>query len=340
MFRHRQKILLLKKVRFPSRFLQKIHTFVHDCELNDVLAMIDLIQPIDDLPNTTSTGARPPKSSDAKTKKVSLFAQRMRLADDATQTSSPSRTDSTALTSVLPIVETVIENTPDDSSTAATNNSNEKRFRQGLPFPTVVDIENFNANSTTTTTTTTTSIVTPPHTVTTNLTADINDNDEKTMMSSNSTTTTNNDGDDNGGGDANDIASLLKKAETESSQMLVNMSETEIRDAQQELLSSLSPMVLQLLKNRQTRSKKSRAAAAAASSSTIEDFEAKKLEWTEDVNAANEDTDPRSVLRFDFDGNLIAPRADNDIDPTIGLHHHGDQGNWFFVFNGEIYLLE
>ena len=59
--------------------------------------------------------------------------------------------------------------------------------------------------------------------------------------------------------------------------------------------------------------------------------ESEKLAWMQPVSAEEEaeyssqmQSLAPSELRFDFHGNLITPRYSRLIDPTAGLHHHGD----------------
>lgn len=59
--------------------------------------------------------------------------------------------------------------------------------------------------------------------------------------------------------------------------------------------------------------------------------ETEKMAWMQPISAEEEDeysaelaSVAPSELRFDFNGNLLTPRQSRAIDPSKGLHHHGD----------------
>jgi hypothetical protein len=244
-----------------------------------VTFVLDVIQPVE----FDEKLSKPPLLDERRSKKASLFAQRMRLPakDD-----SGSGTSATAATTPLPIVENVTEHT--FTSATTTSNAPVERFQLGLSFPPVVALNDLQSNS----------------------------------LSSTTSTTSTNDQHITEDGDARNIETLLQVAARDSDKMLRDMSEQEIDESRSELLSQLSPAVIQMLKTKNLKPRRGGKLAADAPV-TVEQAEATKLAWTRDIDPVV-DAAPTTVLRFGFDGKVM---RQVDVDVSVGLHHHGDQGD-------------
>eukprot|EP01080_Neovahlkampfia_damariscottae_P003076 gene3076-5246_t len=96
---------------------------------------------------------------------------------------------------------------------------------------------------------------------------------------------------------------------SESDRILNSMSKEEIIEAQNELLQSLNPSLIEKLKKSGIAKKKPK-----------KDIEKEKLEWMKPISKPTKNT---SSIRYDFDGKII--KNDEEIPTNSGLYHHGEE---------------